>query len=207
MRKNEVLRKIIVKNSPFFAIAVILSFVLSELVVVGSGLISDSVNVLTIGRSVDMRSLSLEMGIIILISMAMSYTIRICNELFSINVQKQCKNMTMEAVEKADYSFFNDNAGTVINKLTSDIGDMGNLLSEILPDILKYAVTIIVISFAIMRMNWIIFVGVLVVFPTSLFISDRIAERINALAKKRGGKYAVSIDSNVKFGQHGIKLG
>ena len=189
MRKNEVLRKIIVKNSPFFAIAVILSFILSELVVVGSGLISDSVNVLTIGGSVDMRSLSLEMGIIILISMAMSYTRSICNELFSINVQKQCKNMTMEAIEKADYSFFNDNAGTVINKLTSDIGDMGNLLSEILPDILKYAVNIIVISFAIMRMNWIIFVGVLVVFPTSIFISNRIAERINALAKKRRGKY------------------
>lgn len=189
MRKNEVLRKIILKNSPFFVMAAILSFILSELVVVGSGLISDSVNVLTIGESVDVRSLCLKMGVIILISIIISYTRSICNELFSINVQKQCKNMTIEAIEKADYSFFNDNAGIVINKLTSDIGDMGNLLSEILPDIFKYAVTIIVISVAIVRMNWIIFAGVLVVFPTSLFISNRIAERINALAKKRRGKY------------------
>lgn len=189
MKNKKVLSEIVVKNSSFLIIAITLSFILSELVVIGSEIITDAVNTLILEEKVNVSSLCFRMGIIILVAMTISFLRSICNELFSIKIQKECKNITMESIEKADYSFFNDNAGSVINKLTFDINDMGNLLSEILPDILQYAVTIIVISIAIVKMNWIIFVGVIIIFPTSLFISNKIAKKINALAKKRRGKY------------------
>lgn len=66
---------------------------------------------------------------------------------------------------------------------------MGTLLSEILPDILQYTVSIITISIALIKMNWLIFAGIIVTFPVVIFSSEIIAKRINELAKKRRGKY------------------
>ncbi len=66
---------------------------------------------------------------------------------------------------------------------------MGTLLSEILPDILQYTVSIITISVALIKMNWLIFAGIIVTFPVVIFSSEIIAKRINELAKKRRGKY------------------
>lgn len=110
------------------------------------------------------------------------------------NVQRECKNQTIEAVEKADCASFR-HMGTVLNRLTADITDMGNLLSELLPEILQYAVNIIVISMAILKMNGRIFAGVVIILPISLFISNKIAERLGSLAKKRKGKYDEFSDS------------
>lgn len=189
MEDRKEIRKFAVQYSPFLVIAAILSFLLSEFVVLGSGKISDSVNSLTVGERVDIKKLCFEMGGIILISMILAYLRSICNEIFSIEIQKRCKDVTMNVIERAEYRFFNSNAGGVINKLFSDMEDMRNLLSEIVPDILQYVITILVASAAIIRMNCIIFAGVIVVFPTSLFISNKIAKRVNVLAKKRRGKY------------------
>ncbi len=189
MENRKEIRKFAVQYSPFLVIAAILSFLLSEFVVLGSGKISDSVNSLTLGESVDIKRLCFEMGGIIFISMILAYLRSICNEIFSIEIQKRCKDVTITVIERAEYSFFNSNAGGVINKLSSDMEDMRNLLSEIVPDILQYVITILVVSAAIIRMNWIIFAGVIVVFPISLFISNKIAKRVNVLAKKRRGKY------------------
>ncbi len=127
--------------------------------------------------------------LIIIISMVVTYIKSITNELFSIKVQKDCKNITVESLERVQYRFFEKNEGTIINKLTSDINDMGKLLSEIFPEILQYAVTIITISIALVKMNWLIFAGIVVTFPLVIFTSDMIAKKINDLARKRRGKY------------------
>lgn len=188
MENKNILKKLVISNSPLLIMAAILSFILSKLVVVGSEVISDAVNTLILEEEINLYVLCLKMCVIICISMAMSFSRSISNGMFSIRIQKKCKNMTIEAVEKSDCSLCN-NAGSVINKLTSDINDMGNLFSENIPDIIQYVVTIIVISIAIVKVNWIIFAGIIIIFPASLFISNKIAMKINALAKKRKGKY------------------
>lgn len=189
MKHNTVVRKIICKYIYLFLFAALFLFVLSELIVQGSDFISNAINLMLEGEKVDVISLITQTGLIIIIAMVVSFFRSVCNELFSINVQKECKNITMESIEKAQYCFFEKNAGTVINKLTSDIGDMGRLLTEILPDILQYAVMILAFSVAIIKMNWMIFGGILVIFPVAVFLSNKIAEKINELAKKRRGKY------------------
>lgn len=189
MKHNTVVRKIICKYIYLFLFAALFLFVLSELIVQGSDFISNAINLMLEGEKVDVISLITQTGLIIIIAMVVSFFRSVCNELFSINVQKECKNITMESIEKAQYCFFEKNAGTVINKLTSDIGDMGKLLTEIFPDILQYAVMILAFSVAIIKMNWMIFGGILVIFPVAVFLSNKIAEKINELAKRRRGKY------------------
>ena len=181
-------RKLIIRYSPLLLLAVMLSFILSKLIVIGSEIISNSINVMISGEQIYMKELFLKMGIIIIISMIISFLQSFFSGIFGVRVQKECKNQIIEAVEKADCLLLN-HTGSVLNKLTSDITDMGKLLSELLPEIIQYGVTIIVIGIAILKMNWIIFAGVIVILPISLFISNRIAVRLGVLAKKRRGKY------------------
>lgn len=191
MKNNNIsrnVRKLVVRYSPLLFLAVMLSLILSKLIVAGSEIISNAINAMISGENISIKELCLKMGMIIAISMIMSFLQSLFSGMFGVRVQKECKNQTIEAIEKADCVSFN-HAGTVINKLTSDITDMEMLLSEILPEIIQHAVTIIVISIAILKMNCIIFAGVIVILPISLFISNKIATRLGTLAKKRKGKY------------------
>lgn len=181
-------RKLIIRYSPLLLLAVILSFILSKLIVTGSEIISDSIDVMISGEQIYMNELCLKMGMIIIISMIISFLQNLFSGIFDVCVQKECKNQVIESVEKADCSLFN-HTGSVLNKLTSDITDMEKLLSELLPEIIQYGATIIVVGMAILKMNCVIFAGVIVILPISLFISNRIAVRLGSLVKKRRGKY------------------
>ncbi|MDE6663539.1 MAG: ABC transporter ATP-binding protein/permease [Lachnospiraceae bacterium] len=189
MNQKYSVKSIALKYSWLFVVAGVLSYVLSKLVIKGSELITDAINTIMDGNAIDIGNLAYRTMWIIIVSMILTFVKTLMGESFSIKVQRDCKNITVESLEKIHYGFFEKNAGTVINKLTSDISDMGTLLSEILPDILQYTVSIITISIALIKMNWLIFAGIIVTFPVVIFSSEIIAKRINELAKKRRGKY------------------
>ncbi len=187
--KRKVIWRILCKYSYIFVMSLVFTFAMSELIVIGADIISGSINLMLDGKQVDILELVIKTSIVIVVSIMVSFLRSVTNETFSIKVQKECKNVTMESVEKAGYRFFENNAGSVINKLTSDISDMGKLLSELLPEIVQYSVMIVTISAAIINMNWIIFAGIMVIFPIAIFLSNKIAKNINELAKRRRGKY------------------
>ena len=116
-----------------FVVARILSYILSELVVIGSEIISNAINAMFDGDNIDIEYVAGNTLLIIIISMVVTYIKSITNELFSIKVQKDCKNITVESLERVQYRFFEKHEGTKINKLTSDINAMGKMLSEIFP--------------------------------------------------------------------------
>ena len=156
--KEIIMKKIALKYSYLFVAAALLALVLSELVVLASEIISQAVNSLIEGKNVDTKELLLNAGIITALSMVVSFLKTIIGELFSIKVQKECKSIAVKSFEKVEYRFFENNSGTVINKLTSDISDIGKLMSEILPAMLQYTITIIVMSMALVKINGYIFV-------------------------------------------------
>lgn len=66
---------------------------------------------------------------------------------------------------------------------------MNKLLSEIVPDIISYFITIVTVGISIFNIEWRIFAGVIIAFPLIMPISNVIAKRINELAKSRKGRY------------------
>lgn len=66
-------RKLIIRYSPLLLLAVMLSFILSKLIVIGSEIISNSINVMISGEQIYMKELFLKMGMIIIISMIISF--------------------------------------------------------------------------------------------------------------------------------------
>ena len=189
MKRKQKIYYIALKYSYLFVLATLLAIALSEMVVAASELISQSINMLTAGQKVDTKELLIRAGIITVASMVVAFIKSLSGELFSINVQKECKSVAVKCFEKVQYRFFESNSGSVMNKLTSDISDVGKLMSESLPEMVQHTVTIIVMSIALIRINKYIFLGIIIVFPIAVFMSNSIARKINELAKKRKGKY------------------
>ncbi|MBO5335905.1 MAG: ABC transporter ATP-binding protein [Lachnospiraceae bacterium] len=189
MKRMRKIYYIALKYSYLFVLATLLAIVLSEMVVAASELISQSINTLTVGQKVDTKELLIRAGIITVASMGVAFLKSLSGELFSIKVQKECKSVAVKCFEKVQYRFFESNSGAIINKLTSDISDIGKLMSETLPEMVQHTVTIIVMSIALIRINKYIFLGIIIVFPIAAFLSNIIARKINELAKKRKGKY------------------
>lgn len=76
MNTKSILQKIVTKYSPLLITAVILSFILSKLVVVGTDLIQTAINTLTVGENIIINQLFLEMATIINLSMIASFFLK-----------------------------------------------------------------------------------------------------------------------------------
>ncbi len=189
MKRKQKIYNIALKYCYLFVLATLLAIILSEIVVAASELISQSINMLTAGQKVDTKELLIRAGIITVASMVVAFLKSLSGELFSIKVQKECKSVVVQCFEKVQYRFFESNSGAIMNKLTSDISDIGKLMSESLPEMVQHTVTIIVMSIALIRINKYIFLGIIIIFPIAVFLSNIIARKINELAKKRKGKY------------------
>lgn len=79
-------RKLIIRYSPLLLLAVMLSFILSKLIVIGSEIISNSINVMISGEQIYMKELFLKMGMIIIISMIISFLQSFFSGIFGVRV-------------------------------------------------------------------------------------------------------------------------
>jgi len=189
LKKKKYFVGMTLRNIHFFAVFILLSYFLSRIVVYGAGLISDAIDRMLFGKNVDVLNLSVTTCILILISMLLAFLKTVSGNMFSIRIQKECREMTVKSLSAVKMSYIESNSGALITRLTSDIGDLGELFSEIMPEIFQYTVTIFTLSISIIMLDFRLILGIGLCYPMVLFISGRISKRINALAKKRRGKY------------------
>ena len=189
MKKKNYFIRIVTRNIHYFAVFIILSYGLSSLVVRGADLISEAINNMLADQAVDITALSITTLKLIIISMVFAFIKTVCGNMFSIRIQKEFKEMTVKNLALVKMSYIENNSGALITKLTSDIGNMGELFSEIVPEIFQYTVTIITLSISIIMMDFKLMLGIILCYPIVLFISSKIAKRLKTLAKNRRSKY------------------
>lgn len=189
MKRRNICMNLALHNIHFLIFFFVLSIGLSEIVVKGSGLIAEAIDKLLRGEWVEIRQLAETIGVFIAVSMALSFVKKVCGEMYSIRIQKKCRDMTADSLCLAQYEYVSQNSGALITKLIQDISNIGELFSEIVPDILHYTVTIVTLCISIFFINQHLLAAILLCFPVVLFISDRISKKINMLAKQRRGKY------------------
>ena len=189
MKNKNYFVRLTLKNIHFFILFGIITYIMSDIVVRGSNLISTSMDSVTNGIRIDVEKLILCMFGYIAVCMCLGFIKKICEEMFSIRIQKACKNMAVETLPTIEMRFFNNNAGTIINKLISDINDVTEFYSNVVPEIFQIGISIITYCVAIGKINLNLLFGVLICFPLVLFISNKIARKTIALAKKRKSKF------------------
>lgn len=185
---NKIIESMI-KKSPVFAVFIVLSYVLSKLLVIGAGIISNAIDALSQGYDINLRYLIINMFILITAAFCTAFLKTICCESYSINIQKDCRILAVKALTNARCSKLEGKSGIIINCLTSDMNDLSVLLSEVIPDIITYLITIITVGISIFKIEQRIFIGIAIIFPIVIPISNIIAKKINLLAKSRRGKF------------------
>lgn len=189
MKKKKYFVGVVARSIHFFIVFIILSYGLSSLVVRGADLISEAINDMLAEQTVNIIALSITTLRLILISMLLAFIKTVSGNLFSIQIQKEFKEMTVKNLAQVKLDYVENNSGSLITKLTSDIGNIQELFSEIVPEIFQHTVTIITLSVSIIMMDFRLMLGIILCYPLVLFISSKIAERIKALAKSRRSKY------------------
>lgn len=189
MKKRNYFIGIVIRNIHYFIVFIILSYGLSSLVVRGADLISEAINDMLADQAVDIVVLSITTLKLISISMVFAFIKTVCGNMFSIRIQKEYKELTVKNLALVKMSYIEDNSGALITKLTSDIGNMRELFSEIVPEIFQYTVTIITLGISIIMMDFRLMIGIILCYPIVLFSSNKIAIKLKILAKNRRSKF------------------
>lgn len=189
MKKKNIFLGLSIRYCYYIIAFISLSFLLSTIVVKGSRMISGAVDDLFAGRAIDMKHLIINTMVLVGISVIAAFVKYICGEMFSIHIQKDCKNKTVSHLSELEYSYFAKNSGSVITKVTADIAEAGRLFSETLPDLFQKIVTSITIGTAIFMIDWKLLLGILICFPIVFVINNYISKKTIALTKERRGKH------------------
>ena len=189
MKKQNIYLKLSVKYIYYFLLFIVFSYFLSHILVEGSEIISVAINDMFEGKFVNLKSIFFTILIFVILSMLISFFKKLCGEQFSLVIQKESRNYIVKKIEEIEYAYINEHTGTLITKLISDIEKIGQLYSEIIPEIFQSIITIIALSYSIFKMDWILLLSIVICYPLVMCISNNLAKNINRLAKSRRAKY------------------
>lgn len=189
MKKQNIYLKLSVKYIYYFLLFIVFSYFLSYILVEGSKIISVAINDMIAGKFVNLKSIFFTISIFVILSTLISFFKKLCGEQFSLVIQKESKNYIVKKIEEIEYAYINEHTGTLITKLISDIEKIGQLYSEIIPEIFQSIITILALSYSIFKMDWILLLSIVICYPLVMCISNNLAKNINRLAKSRRAKY------------------
>lgn len=205
--KKESILRIALKKSYLFIINIITTYMLVNIIVVGTDMIAKSIDNMLAGEKVDIQTMLPKLLIMIILGMILSYIKQYSGEVFSFSIQKQYKDMAATRIVKLEYSYFDKQAtGGILTRLISDIDEAGRFFSEILLDIVQGLITIITVGIYIFTMDYKLILGVTLCYPLIFLITNVIAKKIVSLAQKRRN----SMDSLVDIASDciaGISIG
>lgn len=183
MRKNYFLRCSF-RNSAYFVLALLLSYVSADIVVRGNTIIGRAINTMLAGGEVPFKDfLALFLGLTLL-GFVVSFVRSTANSLFSLKVQTRYKNLVVQKLYCLEYQYFDKNgSAAVINKMNSDIAETDSLLGETLPQLCSHAVELAVYAAYVGRLNlWLLFV-MLFCYPIVLVFTNYVAKKLTSLKK------------------------
>lgn len=185
MRKESI-AKIALKKSYLFIIYIITTYMLVNIIVVGTDMIAKSIDNMLAGESVNIQAILPKLLLMIVLGMILSFVKQYSGEVFSISIQKQYKDMAASKIVNLEYSYFDEKgSGGILTKLISDIGEAGGFFSGILTDIVGNLITVITVGIYIFTMDYKLILGVVLCYPLIFLITNVIAKKVVSLAQKR----------------------
>lgn len=172
------------RNSAYFVLALLLSYVSADIVVRGNTIIGQAIDTMLGGKEVPFKDfLALFLGLTLL-GFVVSFVRSTVNSLFSLKVQTRYKNLVVQKLYGLEYQYFDKNgSAAVINKMNSDIAETDALLGETLPQLCSHAVEPITYAAYVGRLNlWLLFV-MLFCYPIVLVFTNYVAKKITNLKK------------------------
>lgn len=189
-KKEKSLSYAVMHNIYKFVIYMIASFVLTQVLVLGSSKIAVAVDNLFSGEEINLGKLMVPFLVLVLIGTVVSYVKSFAGSMFSVSVQTELKNLTTRRLVKLQFRYFDEKgAGSIMNRLVSDVFQIELLFSDTIPQLMVGLVTIITVAIYIFKLDLKLLFVTLVCYPVLLWLANVISKKVRQLAGNRRELY------------------
>lgn len=198
--------KILKQHGIFLAVHVACSTLISICTVYGTGLIANQITDLIAGKDIDIMTLIVYVVPLIIMATILALIGGRCIGRYSAIVVKESQQFITDVLLKAKNSFWNEESkGSLLSKMTSDIGELEKYTATTLPHILNNVVSIMVAGIYVGYHNIYMLIIPALLYPLIIMVMNYWGNILKELAKKRRGNID-SLVEQVSDGVAGIEL-
>ncbi len=169
-----------------FAVYIVMSYTLTQVLVSGSRRIASATDSLFAGEQLILSDLIQPFLVLTVIGTLAAFIKSIMKNTFSINVQTAIKNMTTKKLVRIQYSYFDQTGtGAIMNKLISDVYQVEGLFSEVLPEFIVGSITILTVSIYIVTIDVKLFFVTVISYPLLLWLANILSKKMGKLSGNR----------------------
>lgn len=187
MKSNQsIFLKLAYKQGGWFILGILTAFASTQLLVTGNNMIAGVIDLVLQGKSIAFGEFIVKLLGMVVIGSLLAFLCTIAKNEFALMIQTNFKNMAARKILKLEYKYFDEKgSGSVLNKLVSDLNEVGKLFSETLPEYLTSLVMFMTITIYMLQMDLKLTAVVLVTYPIMLAISHYVSEKLMRFAKIR----------------------
>lgn len=168
----------------YFALELILSYLLAFVVVEGNTIIGDAIDTMLAGENVEFEAFMTVLLMLTFAGFAVSFFKSMMASKFSIKVQTAYKNLVAEKLYHLQYCYFDKNgSASVINKVNTDIAEIETLLNQNLPEICTNVVAMVTYAVYVGQINLGLLFLIVICYPFILHFTNKLVKKIESLKK------------------------
>lgn len=167
-----------------FVLSIGLSYILAAIMVKGSSIIGNAIDLLFLNGHVELTSFLTQMIFMIALGFAAAFINSTALSKFSILVQTTYKELVAKKIYRLEYQYFDENgSATMINKMNDDIAGVDALLTENLPELCTNIISTVTYAVYIGQLKISLLFVILLCYPSVMLISKVITKKIVSLRK------------------------
>lgn len=169
---------------------VLASFALVEILVVGSNMLADATDELFSGETIILYEFLVPFIVLMVLGGILAFAKSLTKNTFSINMQTDIRNTIISKLVRIRQQYFDDEGtGSLMNKLLSDIYQIEVLFSELIPEVLVGAITVLAVSVYIGTQSVRLLLVTVVCYPLLLWIANVLSKKVSKVASVRRKLY------------------
>lgn len=183
--KGSLFWPIAMKYGVYLILYIVFAAVLNQMLVWGNDRIAGAVDSVLLGQTVDVVNLLRRLSVMIVAGTIVAFMKSLCGNHYSVSVQREVRGKLAEHLMEMPFSYFDEKgSGSVMTKLSSDIGEVGRFFSEILPVFLEDLITVIIVTVYLVQMDAKLMVVLFFTYPFMLFVANWLSKRLEAIVKR-----------------------
>ena len=161
------------------------AFLLNVIVIRGNDYIAQAVDRVLAGYGVEIRAFLLPLLLMIVAGTITAYGKSLCRSHYSAVVARDVRNTLGKHLMELPFCYFDEKgSGSVMTKLSSDIGEAGRFFSEILPEFLVNVITVVTVTVYLVRMDVMLIAILFASYPLMLLVANWLSKRLEKVVVK-----------------------
>lgn len=197
----------VIKFSHLLILYMLMSFAVTQVMIVASNKIAKAVDELFAGKLNISAEFLIPFFILALLGMIVSYLKSFSGSMFSARVQNEIKSTTVHKLVRLKYRYIDEKgSGSIMNKLISDVFQLEQLFTNSIPQLIVGFITIIAVGIYIYTLNYRLVLVSFICYPVLLMVANWISKKVKKLAGNRRELYD-KMEETVLDTFHGMIVG